>query len=340
MPLKNYGVLKGKALAAKREDGQDTPHYQVQIKAGGTNFRIAVNVKSQEAPSELLFLVDQDFRHPITSRLPALRDGFTGAGAAAGRSRSRLHPGKSVRSARDEGAPQLSSRPRQRPERPSGPLCQAGIGDPAAIVYAFGQRWGPENGQTDKIFGFRPGDGIHDIHMNQGNSDSFRNDDGVWQDGGVIVHYPGTDQWVGVFLAFQSQAWHTDDQTGHTTPDVPTPGPGPTPDPSEPDHVVRIVAALVNPKGPDGGLETVCLLNASPDPVDLSGWQLADRMKNKCPISGTLAPGTTTTINLPPTVQLGNKGGLITLLNSRGLKVDGVSYTAADAKAEGWMVVF
>ena len=173
--------------------------------------------------------------------------------------------------------------------------------------------------------------------MNQGNSAAFRNDDGVWHDGGVILHYPGTDQWVGVFLAFQSQAWHTDDQTGHTTPDVPTPGPGPTPDPSEPDHVVRIVAALVNPKGPDGGLETVCLLNASPDPVDLSGWQFADRMKNKCPISGMLAPGTTTTINLPPTVQLGNKGGLITLLNSRGLKVDGVSYTArTQSQKGGW----
>ena len=126
MPLKNYGVLKGKAVAAKREDGQDTPHYQVQIKAGGTNFRIAINVKSQEAPSELLFVVDQDFRHPITSRLPALRDGFTALEPQPGGSCSRLHPGKPVRSARDEGAPQLSSRPRQRPERPSGLLCQAG----------------------------------------------------------------------------------------------------------------------------------------------------------------------------------------------------------------------
>jgi hypothetical protein len=33
---------------------------------------------------------------------------------------------------------------------------------------------------------------------------------------------------------------------------------------------------------------------------------------------------------LPTTVQLGNKGGLITLLNRKGLKVDGVSYTAEE----------
>ena len=83
------------------------------------------------------------------------------------------------------------------------------------MVYAFGQRWGPEQGVTDKVFGFKPGNGIHDIHMNQGNNAAYRNDDGVWQDGGLVLHFPASNQWVGVFLAFQSQAWHTDDATGH-----------------------------------------------------------------------------------------------------------------------------
>ncbi len=32
--------------------------------------------------------------------------------------------------------------------------------------------------------------------------------------------------------------------------------------------------------------------------------------------------------------------GLITLLNAQGLKVDGVSYTQAQAQREGWTVVF
>jgi hypothetical protein len=39
-------------------------------------------------------------------------------------------------------------------------------------------------------------------------------------------------------------------------------------------------------------------------------------------------------------VQLGNQGGLITLLNPDGLKVDGVAYTQAQAAAEGWSIVF
>lgn len=45
-------------------------------------------------------------------------------------------------------------------------------------------------------------------------------------------------------------------------------------------------------------------------------------------------------VNLPREIQLGNKGGIITLLNHKGLKVDGVSYTAQQAQKEGWTIVF
>ena len=49
----------------------------------------------------------------------------------------------------------------------------------------------------DKVFGFEPGDGVHDIHMNQGNDPTFARDDGVWQDGGLLVHFPAVSRWVG-----------------------------------------------------------------------------------------------------------------------------------------------
>ena len=177
--------------------------------------------------------------------------------------------------------------------------------------------------------------------MNQGNTGRFRRDDGVWQDGGLLLHYPGQDQWVAIFLAFQSQAWHTDDQTGHTTPDLPAPGPAPTPGPAEPDHLVRIVAALVNPVGPAPERETVTLINASTQVLDLGGWALLDRLKQRMPLEAiTLPAGETTRIPLRPPIQLGNQGGLLTLLNPAGLKVDGVAYTKQQAEAEGWTIVF
>jgi hypothetical protein len=207
------------------------------------------------------------------------------------------------------------------------------IADADALVYAFGQRWGPESNTADKIFGFRPGNGVHDIHMNQGNSDRFRNDDGVWQDGALLYRFPAADRWVAVFLAFQSQAWHTDDTTGHAIPDSPRPTPGNRP--------VRIVAALVNPLGPAPEAETVTLLNASPAAIDLAGWRLADRMKRSCPVPAVeLGAGATMTVSLASDVQLGNKGGAVTLLDAEGLKVDGVAYTDAAVPDEGWTVTF
>jgi hypothetical protein len=103
---------------------------------------------------------------------------------------------------------------------------------------------------------------------------------------------------------------------------------------------VRIVGALVNPIGPAPEPETVTLLNASPESVELTGWEIADRLKNKQSITGTIAAGSTLTVSVEPPVQLGNRGGIITLLDNRGLKVDGVSYNEQQAQREGWTLVF
>jgi hypothetical protein len=175
--------------------------------------------------------------------------------------------------------------------------------------------------------------------MNQGNSPRFKGDDGVWQDGGLLLHFPGESRWVGLFLAFQSQAWHTDDSTGHAIPG-PAPTPTPTPTPVE-EPAVRILAAMVNPRGGDPERETVLLLNASPQAVDLTGWRLVDRLGQTSALPPlALNAGASIDIELGNGMKLGNKGGSITLLDAAGLKVAGVSYTADEARREGWTVTF
>jgi uncharacterized protein YukJ len=335
VPLEHYGVLKGTVVDARREDDPDSPHYQVHVRVDSTSYRAAVNVKSQLSPSELLFLVDDRFQHPVTTGLPDLPYGFT---------ELQREPGSL---ALDFIRGNLFDRLRLRPlphdlPGPDNDLSDRvehyvgrAVQEHGSEVYAFGEPWGPEQDQRDKIFGFMPGNGIHDIHMNQGNHPRFARDDGVWQDGALVFYFPSTDQWVAVFLAFQSQAWHTDDVTGHAITE-----PGPVPGPSEPDQVVRIVGALVNPIGPAPEPETITLLNASPGPVELAGWEIADRLKNKQSLTGMIAAGATLTVPVRSPVQLGNKGGIITLSNDRELKVDGVSYTEQEAQREGWTLVF
>ena len=75
MALKNYGVLKGRPTERKRGRG-DSPHFQVLINDGGTDYRITINVKSKLSPSELLYIVDENFMYPATDGLESLLIGF------------------------------------------------------------------------------------------------------------------------------------------------------------------------------------------------------------------------------------------------------------------------
>ena len=338
MPLKSYGVLTARAVDGRREGTvDDTPHYQIHlVDEAGVHYRSAVNVKSASSPSELLYLANEDFQHPITALLRDLPSGWTTLPPGPGGPnldyiRANLFDRDAMRILpvdlpdADNDLPDMIEHHVQR-----------AIADPTARIHLFGERWGPESNKADKIFGFRPGNGVHDIHMNQGNDGRFASDDGVWQDGGMIVHHPAQDQWVAVFLAFQSQQWHTDDATGHATG---TPGGPGRPAPS--DGRVRVVAALVNPIGPAPEAETVTLLNTTAEPIDLRGWSLVDKLKNRMPLDpATLAAGETLRILIHAPVQLGNGGGLISVLDPNGLKVDGVAYTAAEAGREGSTVAF
>ena len=331
-------MLTARAVDGRREGtADDTPHYQVHlVDDAGVHYRAAVNVKSASTPSELLYLAVEDYRHPVTAALRALPSGWTplppGPGAA---NLDYIRGNLFDRSAMRVLPVDLPDADNDLPDMIEHHVRRA-IADPTARVHLFGERWGPEANTPDKIFGFRPGNGVHDIHMNQGNDRRFAGDDGVWQDGGMLIHQPAQDQWIAVFLAFQSQAWHTDDVTGHalvTTPPAPAPALG--------DGRVRVVAALVNPVGPAPEAETVTLLNTTAGPIDLSGWSLVDRMKNRMPLDpATLPAGETLRILIHAPVQLGNNGGLISVLDPAGLKVDGVAYTAADAGPEGLTVAF
>ncbi|MGP1387891.1 MAG: DUF2278 family protein [Thainema sp.] len=333
MSLKNYGVLKGHILDRKIDPASDpSPHYQVLLKDENQHHRIAINVKSQVSPSELLYLVDDNFQHPIIYQLIALDFGFhpldsQPGGLALDFIRSNLF------------------RPEQmKPLPPDVPgpdndlkelielYIQRAIQSEDAVLYAFGESWGPEPTTPDKYFDFRPGSGIHDIHMNQGSVGRFQQDNGVYQDGALLIHFPSRNQWVGIFLAFQSQCFHTDDQTGHAISDV-------CEHPIE--EPIRILAALVNPMEEDVGNESVVLMNISPTSIDLAGWSLADKNKRKHVLQGVLDVGSLKTVVLSgDNMQLSNKGGMITLLNANGIKVHGVSYTKEQAQKQGWMIVF
>jgi len=331
MALKNYGVLKCRAIDSKLGEGS-TPHYQVLVDDGKLKHRIAINVKSKLSPSELLYFVNENFSHPITKGLSELALGFNTldskpGGLALDFIRGNLFDVKEMKP-----LPYNVPGPDNDLNELIDLYIKRAIESKDALLYAFGEKWGPENTIPDKYFGFRPGNGIHDIHMNQGNVGQFQKDNGVWQDGGLLIYYPSRNQWVGVFLAFQSQSFHTDDRTGDRLDvEIPATVAG-----------VRIIAALVNPLGDDVGKETVTLMNTSPQKVDLKGWSLADKFKQKHSLDGIqIEAGEVVKVQLgKKDIVLPNAGGIITLLDNNGLKIHGVSYTKDDVQKQGWTIVF
>jgi uncharacterized protein YukJ len=307
------------------------------------DYRLAINVKSQEEPSALLYLVDEHFQHHLTDGLPGLPLGFSQVprqpgGLACDFIRGNLFDPRAMIPL-PFSVPGPDNDLNEKIDR----LMTRAMGDSEALVYAFGERWGPEQNKKDGYFGFKPGNGVHNIHMNQGNDPKFAADNGVWQDGALLIHFRDAGQWVGIFLAFQSQSWHTDDQTGNAiSTDVwPTPvTPVPSMDRTSP--AVRIIAALVNPQDADPGKETVTLINLGQAPADLTGWSLADKNKKREPLGDLSIPaGETRRVRLTGQgAQLSNEGGIISLLNPDGIKVHGVSYTKDQAKTQGWTVMF
>ena len=59
-------------------------------------------------------------------------------------------------------------------------------------------------------FHFKPEQGIHSLHLNQGQSGRFSKDNGRNQDGMLLFENADLCSWTACFFAFQAQSWEND----------------------------------------------------------------------------------------------------------------------------------
>lgn len=105
-------------------------------------------------------------------------------------------------------------------------------------------------------------------------------------------------------------------------------------------QAVQMVAALVNPRGPESGAEKLMLVNLSDQPVALGGWTIEDQNGNTDRLAAyTLQAGSVVRVGLGR-VRLLNAGGRILLKNAGGQLMHRVDYTRAETTKEGWWVKF
>jgi uncharacterized protein YukJ len=218
MPITNYSVLAGRPTAGKVVGGSST-HYQITMQATGGPFTVAVNIQSVDG-SEVLYAIEEDFTPPDLAGLTALPMGMTKlqsgpGGLALDYVRSTVGGAPMITKAQMTLLPQLQAKAKggsaeeqmvQRArakalENAVVTLLNMTIADKDGVIYAFGSAYA-DSGKVD---------GIHDIHMNQGNpANNHGGDNGVWQDGALFINLPSKGTWTAVFIAFQTESWTTD----------------------------------------------------------------------------------------------------------------------------------
>jgi uncharacterized protein YukJ len=205
-----YGYVKAKVvsepkLKSSRHSHEIQYHMHFSMLVDGKNWDVAVNVGTNDADDLLKYKLVFDFRHPVIETLGAANVGdhdLTGQSALPAldflRSDLLENTGKwrdsDVMDGSDDAEPSFSLKRL---------ISKAHAQD--FDVYVFGRF-------------YTEGNGIHDVHLNQGSTKSFihrpdndSNDhNDIWQDGALLVNI-GEPEWAAYFAAFNQQLVPTDD---------------------------------------------------------------------------------------------------------------------------------
>ncbi len=184
-----------------------SPHYHIIGKIDNNQqYTIVVNIESRDSNSPmLLYYMDEDYNNDITSKLiDTFNDGYSivqpicaPGGIALDYVKSNLfdHTKMLTEQYLPNGEDSLNE--------VIDTYVNNAIKD-GADMYAFGMEFS-DAGENN---------GVHDIHMNQGNEAKWANEDNCYQDGGLFIYYPSENRWAAMFFAFESQSFHTDEH-GH-----------------------------------------------------------------------------------------------------------------------------
>ena len=219
----DYQALRGKVHAFAPAAPSSNPHLWVILEADGQQWFATINVRSnKDAPGEpvgksyLYYLVDTDFAHPIVPSILARPEGLSPversyAGGALDFQRGNLFNPNAMRVLPPEGAGDDGLVHRLDAHSASSPRRKR------RDVFFYGNAFAKDNPhQTDAAFGYTPDTpfGVDNIHMAQGDPREVNNrlhENGVWHDGACFIWDEAGRRMTAVFLAFQSQGWHTND---------------------------------------------------------------------------------------------------------------------------------
>lgn len=231
MAISHYGVwactpTSYEAQTAKQDP--KSPHIYLHFtddSSSSKKLEAAINVKSTDKDTRLVFWLTRNLTHPITEQLSKLDLGFHLA-----QSQSSTHSENKSHGHGHNYSHHNTSRQRHVRRDQSTLQGLDYIRTKDLVNIQSGEVLpsdapGPDNDILDKldpiisdainkkatvyIFGSSYGSGIHDIHMNQGSLPTYSN--GIYEDGALLFKFDD-GHWEAVFLAFASQKIPSDSE--------------------------------------------------------------------------------------------------------------------------------
>lgn len=227
----NYGLLRGQVINSLPFK-TTADHYQIEVKADQL-YRIAIDVYSEIAGAQvhyakggstkldtdriLLYYKNENFVHPLTAQILQAKVGFTPKAslpAALGLDYLRTSPELFPIDSMTLVPPKATGTKGNDLNDDLNPWVLKATNNPNAEVFTFGSYWNDNipNNITDNTQYFNPDPavGIHDVHMNQGDSGKEATNNGTHQDGALFFYFKDTNLWVTMFFRFQNQSIKTD----------------------------------------------------------------------------------------------------------------------------------
>lgn len=209
-------LLVGSPTKAKlfSQNPKSRPHYHILVEAENQQFDIAVNIASEDprtADVRVLYAIKRNITPPQRDALLSVTNGmfelpsqgitgidFVSDHLVAKDEMKPLPLFNGSQPIEDQGSVEIKQ------------LVDEVVADPDAVLYAFGHRY-DQGSPRNAAWGFEPDDGIHNIHMNQGNyTGNHDNENGRGEDGALFIYFPKTKTWNAVYIAFQTQSFDND----------------------------------------------------------------------------------------------------------------------------------
>ncbi|PIH55417.1 YukJ family protein [Paenibacillus sp. LK1] len=220
--MSKYGVLIGNVVNLRKDNpvNDNDPHYNVTVEIDNQKkYDLPINVQSKDPNlPKLLYYSNPNYNAQAITILPNMEFGFheidyhhnVNADIAVDYIRSGLFNPNEMKI-----LPVTISGERNDLYDFIDEYMNKALNNDDAVIYAYGTHF-PGRGK-----------GVHNVHMNQGNTEFSRQENGTYHDGCFLIHFKNENKWVAYFLAFQSQSWCTEnngearqgsvDENGHPT---------------------------------------------------------------------------------------------------------------------------